>query len=142
MSQSRLTDPAVGPESRIGAYLDGLHHPQKALAPRIAYLALVDDEIIGYIAGHLTRRFECDGELQYLFVAPTHRRRRVAIELLRLLARWFAQQGAAKICVNADVDSPGAVPFYSSQGATALNRHWYVWDDIARVLARDPDQHA
>jgi GNAT superfamily N-acetyltransferase len=134
MSDTRLTDPAVGPESRIAAYLDGVHHPQQALPARIAYVALLDDVVVGYIAGHLTRRFGCDGELQYLFVAPRHRRGGVAIELLRLLAGWFTEQGAAKVCVNADVDSPGAVPFYTSRGATALNRHWYVWDDITSVL--------
>jgi GNAT superfamily N-acetyltransferase len=136
MAECRLTDPAVAAEPRIGAYLDGKHHPQQALRPRAAFVALAGDVVVGYVAGHLTRRFGCDGELQYLFVAPSHRRRGVAAEMLRLLAAWFVEQHAAKVCVNADVDSPGAVPFYVSQGALALNPHWYIWDDIGSVLTR------
>jgi len=30
------------------------------------FIALNADSIVGYIAGYLTRRYECDGELQYL----------------------------------------------------------------------------
>ena len=50
------------------AYFDGLHHPQHALLPRVIYVACQDDALIGYIAGHLTRRFACDGELEWLYV--------------------------------------------------------------------------
>jgi GNAT superfamily N-acetyltransferase len=134
MAQCRRTDPAVGAELRTAAYLDGKHHPQQALLPRVAFVGLDDDVVIGYIAGHLTRRFGCDGELQYLFVAPSHRRHKVAAEMLRLLALWFVEQRALRVCVNADIDSPGAVPFYVSQGAVALNPHWYVWNDIRSVM--------
>jgi len=50
--------------------------------------------------------------------------------MIRLLAGWFREQHVAKVCVNVDADSPAAQPFYASQGASALNEHWYVWDDI------------
>lgn len=36
--------------------------------------------------------------------------------------------------MNADVDSPGAVPFYLAQGATAINPYWYQWDDITTLV--------
>ena len=72
--------------------------------------------------------------VQYLFVAPIYRRRRIATTLLRLLAAWFREQGAVKVCVNVDAESPAAVPFYTSQGASALNKHWYAWANIGTVI--------
>jgi GNAT superfamily N-acetyltransferase len=134
MSACRLTDPAAGPaDSRMAEYFDGGHHPQDALAPRIGYVALVSDTVIGYIAGHLTTRHGCAAEVQYLFVAPEFRRRGVATSLLRLLAGWFADAGALKVCVCVDAESPAARPFYESAGAVPFKRFWYAWDDISAV---------
>jgi len=135
IARSRLADPEAGrADPRMAAYLQGTHHPQRALAPRVAYVALHDPDVAGYIAGHLTRRYDCDGEVQYLFVAPRHRRSGVGSELLRRLARWFAEQGAFRICVDVDADSPSARPFYTGHGATRLNDHWLVWEDIRTLL--------
>lgn len=122
----------------MAAYFDGKHHPQKALLPRIGYLALHNDAVIGYIAGHRTTRFGCDGEVQYLFVAPAYRRQAVATRLLRLLTRWFAANEISKVCVNVDIGSPPAQPFYASHGAVAINKHWYMWPDIGVVLPLGP----
>src|ERR1700744_5431608 len=55
-------------------YFTGGHHPQKALAPRIGFGGFHGETLVGYIAGHLTTRFAYDGEIQYLFVAPSYRR--------------------------------------------------------------------
>jgi GNAT superfamily N-acetyltransferase len=135
MEATRATDPEVGPaDHRMAAYMAGKHHPQQALAPRVVYVALEGPIIVGYIAGHLTRRHSCDGELQYLFVSKPHRRMGVAAALLEHLAGWFAEQGASKICVNVNDDSPGARPFYTSRGATILSRHWMIWNDIRAAL--------
>ena len=134
MAQCRLSDAAAGAaDSRMAAYFDGRHHPQQALPPRVGYAAFVADSIIGYIAGHLTTRHGCAGEVQYLFVAPAYRRRGIATALIRLLAGWCREQGAAKVCVSLDDDSPAAQPFYASLGAVPIKRLWYVWEDI-RVL--------
>jgi GNAT superfamily N-acetyltransferase len=138
MAACRLADADSGPaDERMTAYFAGLHHPQQALLPRTGYVALAEGAVIGYIAGHLTRRYGYDGEVQYLYVAPKHRRRGVASALLRLLFRWFQEQGVARICVNANIDSPAAVPFYVSQGASALNRYWYVWEDAGNRVSRN-----
>ncbi|MDE3155760.1 MAG: GNAT family N-acetyltransferase [Acidobacteriota bacterium] len=72
----------------MALYLQGRHHPQQALAPRVAYVAVREGAVIGYIAGHLTRRHGCKGEVQYLYVTPAHRRIGVAAALLRQLAEW------------------------------------------------------
>jgi ribosomal protein S18 acetylase RimI-like enzyme len=117
-------------ELRIAKYLAGEHHPQQALAPRAAFVAVDGDTLAGFVAGHLTRRFNCEGELQWLTVAPAYRRRGVASELLRLLASWFAQQRAFRICINVEPDNAGAIEFYRRHGAQALNRHWMIWERI------------
>jgi GNAT superfamily N-acetyltransferase len=117
----------------MAAYLAGAHHPQQARGPRVAFLAEVGGAAVGYVAGHLTRRFGCDAEVQYLYVAPPLRRTGVAAALLWHLAAWFVQNGAAFVCVDVNSDSLSAEPFYSSLGATWLRPHWMAWQDIKSV---------
>jgi GNAT superfamily N-acetyltransferase len=118
----------------IARYLAGEHHPQHARAPRVAVVAEADGAIVGYIAGHLTRRFGCDGELQWLFVAPALRRAGVAAALLQYLAAWFVQQCASSVCVNVDPENVAARAFYGKHGAVLLSEHWMQWQDIGAAL--------
>lgn len=136
MAECRLTDPAVHPaDPRMAAYFRGEHHPQHALAPRTGFVALAGNTVVGYIAGHRTTRHGCAGEVQYLFVAPAYRRRGVATSLLGLLAAWFRDQAALRVCVCVDADSPAAQPFYDSTGALRLRKYWRIWENIS-VLCR------
>jgi hypothetical protein len=50
--------------NRILGYLTLQLHPREALLPRAAFVAVEKERIVGLIAGHLTRRFGCDGELE------------------------------------------------------------------------------
>jgi predicted N-acetyltransferase YhbS len=113
---------------RISGYLNCELHPQYALLPRIIYLATDADKIVGFIAGHLTRRFQCEGELQWINVIRNYRGMRIAEGLVKQLANWFIQQKAFKICVD------GSGPFYSRLGAKELNEHWMMWDDIRQLI--------
>ena len=126
-----LADPAGGSaDPRMAAYFDGQHHPQQALPPRVGYVALASDTVIGYIAGHRTTRYGCAGEVQYFFVASANRRRGIASTLLGLLAGWFQEHGAARVCVNVDVESPAArllrqpVGDGAQQALVCLGRDW------------------
>ena len=135
LARSRLSDPAAhAADTRMAAYFSGNHHPQRALLPRVGFVAIVGGEVVGYIAGHLTERYDCAGEVQYLFVALPYRRMGVATRLLGLLAGWFVAKRALKVCVNVDDDSPAARPFYLSVSARELRPHWMAWDDIGKVL--------
>jgi GNAT superfamily N-acetyltransferase len=135
MGDCRHSDPAAGPaDARMTAYFEGTHDPQQALPRRVGFVAEERGRIVGYIAGHQTTRFDCDGEVQYLFVAPHCRERGVASVLLRALAAWFQDHGVIKVCVDVDLSSPGATPFYLHHGAVPINRFWYMWTDIGRVL--------
>lgn len=134
MVRCRAPDRVAGAaDSRMAAYLDGQHHPQQALTARTAFVAVAGDQVVGYIAGHATTRYGCSGEVQYLYVAPEYRRRGVARNLLRRLARWFDDNAIHRVCVNANMDSAGAVAFYPASGAVPLNSYWFVWDDITVV---------
>ena len=135
----RMRDVRAGVDERMGAYFEGHHHPQKALAKRVGFLEIADEVVAGYVAGHMTTRFGYDGELQYLFVDPAHRRQGIARELVRRLARWFAEEGVHRVCVNVDVDSDPAIPFYERMGARPVfpdKRYWYGWEDVRALEAR------
>lgn len=118
---------------RIHGYASGALSPKQALPPRVILVAEERDQIAGFITGHLTRRYDCDGELQWLNVVPDRRRTGVARELLLKLASWFADHGARRICVDADPDNPAARAFYRKHGAEDLNPHWLVWPDITEI---------
>jgi GNAT superfamily N-acetyltransferase len=121
---------------RISRYLNRELHPQQALMPRVSYVALEGETLVGFIAGHLTRRFACEGELEWINVVPAHRGSVVGSELLRRLAAWFAEQRASRICVDVDPANITARRFYKRHGADHLNEHWLVWNDIKIVLGQ------
>jgi GNAT superfamily N-acetyltransferase len=114
--------------ARILGYMAGEVHPREALPARVIYVAVEDDAIIGFIAGHLTRRFDCQGEIEWIDVIRERRRSGIASELLRLLAAWFVQQKALRVCV--DPGNAVARQFYARHGAVDLNRHWMVWENV------------
>ena len=119
-------------EERIGNYWRGLVNPQQALPPRIIYMAACDDQVVGFIAGHLTRRFNCGGELQWIDTIPEFQNRGIASRLVKQLAAWFIGHQVYKVCVD-----PGnniARNFYSKNGAKNLNDHWMFWEDIRVVV--------
>jgi GNAT superfamily N-acetyltransferase len=122
------------PAERMARYLAGEHHPQHALAPRVIYVAEEGTSMAGFIAGHLTRRYGCDGELQWIFVVPEQRGGAIAQLLLRRLAAWFLDQRARRICVDVDPENRPGRRFYRRHGAQDLNEHWLVWPDIRAVF--------
>jgi ribosomal protein S18 acetylase RimI-like enzyme len=121
-------------ENRISGYLEGRLSPQHALAPRHCYVAVEKHELVGFVAGHLTCRYDCGGEIEWINVAPEWRGRGVASELLRLIAKWFVEQGAPRVCVDVEPANAVARAFYRLHRTEDLNRHWLVWNDISVLL--------
>lgn len=122
-------------KARIRGYMECETYPQKALQPRVAYVATEKEAVVGLIAGHLTRRYECDGELEWIDVVAERRGSGIAKGLLERLAKWFVEQKALKICVDVQPANTAARRFYARHGAEDLNPHWMIWSDIRRVLA-------
>jgi GNAT superfamily N-acetyltransferase len=118
--------------TRITGYFDGTANPWHSKAPRIVYVACAGDVIVGFVAGHLSTRLGCEGELEWIDVREEYRRKGIASEMVWVLARWFIEQGAFSICVD-----PGNEPareFYSRMGAGNLNNHWMYWEDVREAV--------
>jgi GNAT superfamily N-acetyltransferase len=113
---------------RITGSMTGELHPRQARPRRTVIAACAGDLVVGFAAGHLTRRLGCTGELQWLNVDAARRRTGVATELLHRLAGWFVAERTTRVCVDAADD---ARPFYLRRGAEALDQHWLVWPDIS-----------
>jgi GNAT superfamily N-acetyltransferase len=127
--------------SRIESYLTGSSSPGQALRERICLVAIQESTLAGFIAGHLTKRHGCQGEVQWLNVRPEHRAQGIAGSLLRALAGWFAEHEAFRICVDVEPENLVARRFYFRHGAKPLNPHWLYWPDIRIVqdeTARNP----
>ena len=120
-------------EHRIGAYLRSESFPQEALALRTAWVAEHGEQIVGFVAGHLTRRFDCDGELEWINVAREYRGARIASRLMAVMLDWFVQQNAPRVCVNVALQNATARALYAKHGAVELKPHWMVWGDVRQV---------
>ena len=118
---------------RIGGYMAAELSPQQALPGRAVFVAVDEGQVVGFVAGHRTRRYGCDGELEWINVAPEQRGRGIAGQLLVVMARWFAGQGVLRVCVDVDPNSIVAQALYTRHGAQRLNHHWMVWDDISGI---------
>ena len=135
LARIRATEWGTQPywRTRISAYMRGELHPRESLPPRVVLLASANDIILGFIAGHLTRRFGCEGEVEWLNVVPARRRTGVAAALFHALATWFGSRQARRVCVDVNPHNAPARAFYRHHGAQDLNPHWLVWPDITAV---------
>ena len=122
---------------RWKAYMRKEHHPQKAKDPRIVYIAIIDGEIVGFIAGHLTERFNLEGELQSIYVLPKHQQQGLGTQLVIALAEWFKEWNAKTVCVDHKDGSEG---FYIKLGARYNEHGWLVWDNFLGVLTFEKSQ--
>jgi predicted GNAT family acetyltransferase len=113
---------------RLARYLNGEHSPQHALESRVIFVA-VDEEVVGFVAGHLTQRFGCQGELQWINIAVGYRGSGVARALITRIGAWFVEQEAKRVCVNVDFRNVLARRLYSSCGAQILDKNWMIWED-------------
>jgi ribosomal protein S18 acetylase RimI-like enzyme len=77
--------------------------------------------VVGLIAGHRTKRFGCDGELEWIDVAKECRGQGIAEGLMTAMIRWFVEQGALRVCVNVAPENIGACRLYARYGAVPLN---------------------
>ena len=120
---------------RIRAYMAGELDPKFALKPRVTYVCCEGDLLVGFIAGHITTRHGCHGELEWINVIREKRGGGAASGLLRELAKWFVAQNALRICVDVEPSNTVARRFYARYGAEDLKSHWMMWNDIRTVLA-------
>lgn len=118
-------------EARMLGYLLGSYSPSFALADREVLVAKVENRFAGYVAGHRTTRYDCEGELQWLNVAEQYRGSGMADELMRQMLDWFRSKSIFRVCVNVEPANAAARKVYMRHGATELNEHWLVWKDLS-----------
>ncbi len=118
---------------RIGSYLSGKLSPKHALPARAAFAAIDGTQLAGFVAGHRTRRFACDGELEWINVAEQWRAQGVAGRLIAEIGACFVHQEAVRICVNVEPTNVAAQRLYTRRGAQTLNDHWMVWKQAAAM---------
>jgi ribosomal protein S18 acetylase RimI-like enzyme len=139
-AMARIREATGGSEefwaNRISGYLNGTHNPQKALPPRVIFVAQQDDSIIGFIAGHLTEHHGCDGELEWINIIPEQRGKGAASELFLRLVRWFVERNVSRVCVDCAPDNAAALRFYKRHGAEPLNEYFLVWNNIRATLSQ------
>jgi predicted GNAT family acetyltransferase len=109
---------------RIGEYLR-----EEGAQDRTILVAEDGETIVGFVAGHRTRRFGCDGELQWVNVAREIRRRGIGAMLVREIGCWFVEQGTRRICVDVEPDNAVARGLYSRCGARSFKPYWMIWEN-------------
>jgi len=124
-------------ELRIGGYLRGSHSPQQALRERAAFVADDAGKVVGLVAGHRTRRYACDAELQWIDVIANYRGQGVASRLLQAMGSWFVEMDALRVCVDVRPENEIARRLYARHGAIPLNPHWMVWEN-AHTMSSGP----
>lgn len=117
-------------QDRIGGYVGGTYSPQQALPARTCWVAVQTDQVVGFVAGHRTRRFECDGELQWINIAEDLRGEGIADRLMVAMLAWFHQHNMNRICVNVTAENTAARRLYARHGAVPLRAGWMEWRDL------------
>lgn len=119
---------------RIEQYFQGVKSPQFAHDSRAIFVATYEDKIVSFVAGHLSSRFNCEGELQWIDTLEPYRDMGIASKLIKLMAGWFSYHHANKICV--DPGNIEARKFYERNHAVSLNDHWMCWHNIRDIVTQ------
>ena len=114
---------------RIVGYLAGTYNPSYALVERTVFVAVREEQIIGFIAGHRSTRRGCTAELQWMFVLPQWQRQGIGALLLESLRDWFIIQSSTRVIVDAAPENPYR-SFYLKHGAVPLDEYWLYWEEI------------
>jgi ribosomal protein S18 acetylase RimI-like enzyme len=96
--------------------------------------------LVGFVAGHRTRRFGCDGELQWINVHHESQGRGIGPMLVREIGSWFVEQGARRICVDVEPDNAIARRLYARCGAKPFKPYWLIWEDSRDMVSHRTSQ--
>lgn len=116
-------------EDRWYGYIKHGSRAQQALGDSFTILAECVGQLAGFAAYHHTRRWNCDAELQSLYVLPDHQRLGIGTMLLQEIIRRLRAEGSTSLCVGYAPDNPYK-RFYAKHGAIEINPHWAVWREL------------
>ena len=107
--------------------------PSSSKPDRIVFGVTEAGEIIGYIAGHHTSRFDVDLEIQSFYILKKWQRKSIGTNLLVRLSQWAQVKGYVSACVGVAPLNPYR-SFYLKHGAYVRNQHWLEWGNLPRSL--------
>jgi GNAT superfamily N-acetyltransferase len=108
--------------------------PQTSKPERLILKAINDDgRIIGYLAGHLTTRYNLDAEIQSFYVLKQMQKQKVGTGLLIEFVKWLINMNAKSLCVGLHPKNKYK-SFYLKYNGQYLNEHWIFWQDITKLL--------
>lgn len=108
--------------------------PLSSKPERRVLQATVNGVLVGYIAGHLTSRYDMDAEIQSFYVLRDYQRQGIGSALLGALAAWLVSLRATRLCVGIAAGNPYRA-FYEKHDAVYLNEHWLYWHDLQPLVA-------
>lgn len=94
-----------------------------------ALVAMIDDRVIGGLAGYELRKFEQQRSELYIYdlaVLERYRRRGIATSLLQQARHVARERGAWVLYVQADVDDEPAIALYSKLGSREDVHHFDI----------------
>ncbi|MCW3090437.1 MAG: family N-acetyltransferase [Ferruginibacter sp.] len=106
--------------------------PNGSKSGRLILKAEIGDKIVGFIAGHLTTRYEKDAEIQSFYVLKEYQRKRIGTDLFHTLTGWMMEQGVRSLCVGFALENKYQA-FYLKKGGRYLNPHWICWDNLEEI---------
>lgn len=108
--------------------------PQTSKPERVVLKAVNDNsKIIGYLAGHLTIRYDLNAEIQSFYVLKQMQKQNIGTKLLTKFAKWLIDMEARSLCVGINPENKYK-GFYIKYGGQYLNEHWLYWQDITQLL--------
>lgn len=107
--------------------------PKSSKPERLILKAEISEKIVGYIAGHLTTRYEKDAEIQSFYMLKEHHRNGIGKTLLNRFVQWALNQHAKSLCVGIAPENKYQA-FYLKYGGQNLNPHWIYWDNLQDLI--------
>lgn len=115
--------------------------PQTSKPERIVLKAIDNNQVIGYIAGHLTTRFNLDAEIQSFYILKKEQNKNIGTKLLTEFLKWLIDMDARSLCVGIKPENKYKA-FYLKYGGQYLNEHWIYWQDtnqLSKILSISKD---
>jgi len=122
-------------------YLSGESSPKAALRDRIMLKACLDNKMVGFIAGHLTTRFDKDAEIESFYTQDGDESTSAWAQLLLHFIDWAKQHEAMSLCVGIGPEHNQYREFLIQYGARFVNPRWVYWDDMGALAERVRNPH-
>ena len=113
-------------------YINDGSNAQKALCDSFTLLGEAAGELVGFAAYHHTRRWDCDAEIESMYVLPGRQNGGLGGTLLCMIVQRLRAEGSHSLCVGYDPRNPYK-RFYLKCGAVEVNPHRALWRSLPEI---------